>query len=191
MLFPKTTCTVTGRFYLGMHSTHELDDGYLGSGLLLQRSIKIHGIEAHVREILEFAQSRESLSELEKSLITEHVLQDPLCMNIKLGGEGGWKNVNQWPETRPRSMTEEQKEQIRETLRGRKLSDETKKKIGDSHRGMKKVPHTEETKRKIREGNLKMTGERNGFFGKKHSEETEAKMRAAREARALRKQAAS
>lgn len=174
-----------------MHSTEDLNDGYFGSGLLIQRSIKAHGADEHVREILEYASDRESLRELEKQLVTEEILKDPLCMNIKLGGEGGWKDVNQWPETRDRSMTEEQKEQIRKSLLGRKRSEETKKKIGEAHRGMKKVPHTEEAKRKIREGNLKMAGERNGFFGKKHTEESKAKMRAAREVRALRKQAAS
>ena len=41
----KTECTVTGAFYIRMHSTSDLDDGYLGSGTILWRSIKKHGKE--------------------------------------------------------------------------------------------------------------------------------------------------
>ena len=50
----KTTCTVTGNFYIGVHSTTNLEDGYLGSGKRLRYSIEKHGKENHLREILEF-----------------------------------------------------------------------------------------------------------------------------------------
>lgn len=49
----KTTCLVTGRYYVGMHSTDNLDDGYLGSGKLLGYSVAKHGKENHKREIVE------------------------------------------------------------------------------------------------------------------------------------------
>lgn len=32
----RTTCTVTNRYYIGMHSTDDLDDRYLGSGVRLR-----------------------------------------------------------------------------------------------------------------------------------------------------------
>ena len=32
----RTTCLVTGKFYVGMHSTDNLDDGYLGPGKILR-----------------------------------------------------------------------------------------------------------------------------------------------------------
>lgn len=88
----KTTCKVTGRFYIGMHSTSNLEDGYLGSGTRLGHSIRKWGRENHVREILEFLSDRSSLKEREKNLVNEDLLQDPRCMNLQIGGGGGFVN---------------------------------------------------------------------------------------------------
>ena len=41
----KTTCSVNGKYYYGMHSTDDLEDGYIGSGTKLWHSIKKHGLE--------------------------------------------------------------------------------------------------------------------------------------------------
>ena len=80
-----------GKYYIGMHSTDDLEDGYFGSGQLLWKSIKKHGKEKHVKEILEFLPSRRELKERERIFVNEEILDDPLCMNLKLGGEGGGK----------------------------------------------------------------------------------------------------
>ena len=86
----KTTNLKNGKFYIGMHSTSNLDDGYLGSGDKLRRSIRKYGKENFKLEILEYFENRELLSKREKELINEDVLKDPMCMNLKVGGEGGW-----------------------------------------------------------------------------------------------------
>ena len=67
-----------------------MNDGYIGSGTRLWFSIKKHGRENFKLEILEFCTDRESLKKREAELITEKMINDPLCMNLKLGGEGGW-----------------------------------------------------------------------------------------------------
>jgi hypothetical protein len=85
----KITRIDTGRFYIGMHSTDDLEDGYFGSGKIITASIKKHGKEKHVKQILEFLPSREALKLREKELVNEELLGDKLCMNLKLGGEGG------------------------------------------------------------------------------------------------------
>lgn len=85
----KTTCIPTGRYYLGMHSTENLHDSYLGSGFLLKRSIAKHGKSQHRRDILEFFETWADLSSAEHNLVNLEILEDPLCMNLVLGGYGG------------------------------------------------------------------------------------------------------
>jgi hypothetical protein len=85
----KTTCKVNGKFYVGMHSTDNLEDGYLGSGKRLWHSIRKHGKENHSKEILEFLPNRSSLKDREKEIVNEQFLEDPLCMNLQIGGGGG------------------------------------------------------------------------------------------------------
>jgi len=82
-----------GRFYIGMHSTDNLEDGYFGSGKLITRSIKKHGIDIHTKEILEFLPSRQSLKDREKEILTEDLRADTKCMNIAPGGGGGFNNI--------------------------------------------------------------------------------------------------
>jgi len=92
-LLYKTTCLVTGKFYVGMHSTENIDDGYLGSGVVLHRSINKHGKAQHVREILEELSSREALIQREIAVVTEELLKNPFCLNKKLGGHGGFDHL--------------------------------------------------------------------------------------------------
>jgi len=73
--------------------------------------------------------------------------------------------------------TEEHKKKISESLKGEKNNfygkhhtEEARQKISKSRNGMK---HTEETKRKIREA---ISGENHPFYGKKRTEETKRKI---------------
>jgi hypothetical protein len=90
----KTTCLITHRYYIGMHSTDNLEDGYVGSGQRLWHSIRKHGKENHKCEIIEFLDSRESLKNREREIVNKEALKDSQCMNLALGGEGGWELYN-------------------------------------------------------------------------------------------------
>lgn len=90
----KTTCKINSKYYLGMHSTDNLDDGYIGSGTRLWHSIKKYGKENFSIEILEFLSDRESLKKREEEIVNEEKLTDPLCMNLTLGGFGDWYHCN-------------------------------------------------------------------------------------------------
>jgi len=88
----KTTCNVTGKWYVGMHSTSNLDDNYLGSGTKLRHSIRKHGPENHTKEILEFLLTREALVIREIEIVNSKLISEPMCMNLKEGGYGGFIN---------------------------------------------------------------------------------------------------
>ena len=91
----KTTNLVNGKYYIGMHSTHNFEDGYVGSGKRLWYSIKKYGKENFKCEILEILPDRSSLKEREKELVNEVLLKNPMCMNIKPGGSGGFSREQQ------------------------------------------------------------------------------------------------
>ncbi len=77
-----------------MHSSSNLKDGYMGSGKRLRYSIKKYGIENFTCEILEFFNTREKLILREKELITNELISDTKCLNIRLGGDGGFYYCN-------------------------------------------------------------------------------------------------
>lgn len=84
----KTTNMLSGRYYIGMHSTDDLDDGYLGSGNRLRLAVRKHGKENFIREILEFCDSREELKVRESEIITLEEIAKKDCMNLVVGGNG-------------------------------------------------------------------------------------------------------
>lgn len=88
----KTVNLKNNKVYYGMHSTDNLKDGYIGSGTYLRRSIKKYGKEDFKIEILKYFNSREELIKAEKEIITEEMVKDVNCYNLKPGGSGGFIN---------------------------------------------------------------------------------------------------
>ena len=153
----KTTCTINEKFYYGMHSTSNLEDGYIGSGTKLWHSIKKYGRGNFKIEILEFLPNRETLILKEKELITEEVLLDPMCMNLRPGGDGGF-------------ISKEQQRQ--RSIAGGKAHG-LKLKTDDSYRLRFTERVSDMMKERHKTGNFNYAT----FTGKKHSEETKEKMR--------------
>jgi hypothetical protein len=89
----RITNTKNENYYIGMHSTSNLEDGYMGGGKRIRNSIRKHGKEFHTKEILEFLDDRESLKKREEEIVNESLLQDKKCLNLQLGGGGGFINA--------------------------------------------------------------------------------------------------
>lgn len=90
----KTTNKINGKYYIGMHKTNVLEDGYLGSGKYFRRALEKYGKENFEREILEYCNSDEEMYLAEARYITEDVVNDKSSYNLKLGGDGGWDYTN-------------------------------------------------------------------------------------------------
>lgn len=196
----KTTCLVTGRYYIGLHSTDDLEDVYLGSGVRLGRSIAKHGKENHKREILEMFESREAASEGEKRLITPAMLKDQECLNCGPGGLGATDRPATKEETRQKlseasknyvrtkewyekvvatrkangtnTHTEETKRRLSEIQTGKVLSEEHKLKIADSLKGHEVSEETRKNLSKALKGNPKLQGSK--VFSEEHKESIRA-----------------
>lgn len=79
------TNLVNGRYYRGAHKTRDLDDGYFGSGTVLQKAIRKYGRHNFHREYLFFAFDEAGMIEAERLLVVTG-LEDPLSYNLVPGG---------------------------------------------------------------------------------------------------------
>jgi hypothetical protein len=86
----KTTNSLNGKYYYGMHSTYNLNDGYYGSGRRLKRSLNKYGKENHVVEIVEHLPDRKSLINREREIVNLNEIAKEKCMNLMIGGKGGF-----------------------------------------------------------------------------------------------------
>jgi glycyl-tRNA synthetase beta subunit len=140
-----------------MHSTDDLDDGYIGSGKALWISIKKHGRETHRLEILEYSKSREELARREEELIDEHILRDPLCMNLQRGGYPNREmtdKLRQFISERVRETVS--RPEIREKMRAAKLGKKQSPEwIAARAKALKGCPQSESKREKCRQAAMK------------------------------------
>lgn len=85
----KTINMINNKYYIGIHGTNNIDDGYLGSGRNIQLAIKKYGKENFHREILSFADNYSELAILEREIVTEEFCLNNNNYNIEIGGAGG------------------------------------------------------------------------------------------------------
>lgn len=177
----KITNKLDGKFYIGKHKTKNLDDGYMGSGKLIKRAIKKHGVENFKKEILHIFETEAEMNEAEARLV---VLSED-SYNLCPGGHGGFGYINSLPGAKERAAmvavlggaATKGKKNRSASQRMKKLHEEER--INYSTFVGKR--HTDASKKKMsdtRKLNKSQSGERNSQYGKPRSEETKAKIRA-------------
>ncbi len=90
----RTVNKIDGKIYIGQHKTKNLDDDYLGSGKMLHRAIKKHGIENFEKEILFVFDNEQEMNAKEAELVTEAFCKEDTNYNLCPGGQGGWGYLN-------------------------------------------------------------------------------------------------
>lgn len=85
--FYKIINKLNNHYYYGIHSTDNLNDGYMGSGRNLRRAINKYGIENFEKEIIKFFDTREECAKYEQLIVNENLVLAKDCYNISLGGE--------------------------------------------------------------------------------------------------------
>ena len=176
------TNNINGKIYIGKHSTNNLNDGYMGSGILINKAIQKYGIENFTKEYLAFCDTNEKLNWLEKFYIKKYKAKE-VGYNLTDGGDGGsglhpnhqGSNNTMYgkhhSEETKQKLSNAAKEQFKNgsPLKGKHLSEESKelmriaaknrKPMSEEHKhkiGMhfKGKTLSEEHKRKIKESNI-------------------------------------
>jgi hypothetical protein len=85
----KTVNKVNGKFYYGVRKLRNDKDSYIGSGLRLLEAVKKYGRDKFTRfDLVEF-ETLEEAFEWERQIVTQELVDDPNCYNLKKGGHGG------------------------------------------------------------------------------------------------------
>ena len=192
-----TTNKINGKKYIGKHQTSDLNDNYLGSGILLKQAIKKYGKKNFEKEILFVFDNESEMNDKEKELITESVILCDDYYNISFGGQGGkilndeslllvhqkikiTHNSNDLKRKKSEAAIEGHKNKTI-GMYGKKHTEETKRKQrlsriewqkNNIHPAIGRIV-TEETREKLRIAN---TGDKNPAFGKKYTDEERQKI---------------
>lgn len=82
----KITNLINAKFYIGVHKTLNLNDGYMGSGVLIKKAILKYGPQNFKKEILKEFTSLEEAVKYEAELVTKDFVLEDNNYNIALGG---------------------------------------------------------------------------------------------------------
>ncbi len=161
---------IDDKIYVGKHSTENIDDGYMGSGKLLNRAIRKYGIENFRKTIIKHFKTAEEAFEFEKQLVNEEFIKDARTYNLAMGGKGG--NIHPVNGNARKIMSFAIKEAWKNVDFRKRVSQcstktvERLRKEGKWKAGWKGGIHSEETKKRIGIANSKhQAGKGNSQFG--------------------------
>ena len=116
----KVKNNLNDRFYIGVHSTKDPHDSYLGSGLAIKEAVSKYGKENFTKEILFIFDSPESAYKKESELVDASFISSPLNYNIREGGVYYKHN-------------HETRKKMSDAKCGRKYSQHHKNRISETH----------------------------------------------------------
>lgn len=131
---------INNKIYIGKHSTHNIDDDYMGSGTLIKRAVAKHGNENFTKTILHVFDDESLCFIKESEIVTmEFVMRDD-TYNLRSGGDGGF------------TVSDETRQKMREIANSRPQDHHDKirqTRIERDNYGTTHVSHSEETKKHL------------------------------------------
>jgi len=136
-LIYKITNLINNKIYIGAHSTENIEDGYMGSGVFIKQAIQKYGIENFKKDILHDFESKEEMYSKEKDLVNEAFIGRKDTYNAKVGGSGGYSSTNkdEWKSNLSKAQIKRFANGAIPSMLGKTHSEETKKKISLNSKG--------------------------------------------------------
>ena len=164
------TNLVNNKIYVGVHKTIDINDGYMGSGKVIQHAFAKHGVDNFKKDILEYFENSDAMYAREKEIVSDDFLLREDVYNLRRGGKGGFDFINKTIDFTIRNTNASRK--------GRKKISSSIKKLWENGKYNDRVSiksdkctflnksHLEETKKKIGEKNSKLqSGVHNSQYG--------------------------
>lgn len=171
----KITNLVNNKIYIGVHKTSNLEDDYMGSGLLIRKSIEKYGLENFKKEYISIFDNAEDMFNMESELVNEEFINREDTYNLKQGGYGGFDFINNKLDkdiirdrnknNSPFGFNFYKDREYLKVLRSENIKN-LHKNNKMNHKIVYGLTHSEETKKRIGEASSKhQLGEGNSQFG--------------------------
>lgn len=126
-------------YYIGQRTTSNIDDRYTGSGVYVRNYFRKYGKDnTYKKEILAYAKDQEELNRLEAEYIGDLYDTDPLCLNMKAGGDHA-------------PLSKESRKKLSETLKQRYEDPENRRKLIETTQSTDSIEKRKITLRKTLE----------------------------------------
>ena len=169
----KTTNVTNNNEYTGKHITTDPNDNYLGSGKYLKRAIEKYGEGQFKKEVLFIFDNEEEMNSKEAELVNEEYIARDDTYNICVGGKGGFSYINA---NKLNANVGSFAKDINASKEASKLGIKKQQWLAENDPDW--VAKRAKNK-SIAALKRFASGEKGTFTGKKHTEETIAKMRVA------------
>ena len=188
------TNNINGRKYIGKHSTNDMNDGYMGSGIAIKQAIKKYGSKNFSKKIIKSFETSEEAFKFEKEIIEQlDCVNNYKYYNMSDGGIGGVGTLSGKTELEKVEIYNRMKNTLKgkmageknpmygkvSAMKGKKHTKEAREKMSKALKGKpfskehrKNISKSrigmklsEETKKKISENHRNVSGKNNPMYG--------------------------
>lgn len=175
--------SLTGYYYFGQHRTNNINDNYAGSGKIIRDYYGKYGKiknETYKKEILGLFNSLDELNNAEEKTIGTKYKDDPLCLNLKAGGNaiGVCDDTRKLLSESHKGKHQSEESKLKISKNNGMKNKEVSKRVGEKHIGVShpmseesRKKQSETMKRKYASGEIKANIHHNGNGGYKMTEE--------------------